>query len=58
MSRQQTPDIMANLMNGNNVSLIDVEQENHKAIMFFKNGIHFWFHLRTSEATKIFDIQT
>ena len=31
MSRQQTPDIMANLMNGN-TSLLDVEQENNKAI--------------------------
>jgi hypothetical protein len=31
MNRQQTPDIMANLMSGI-VSIIDVEQENHKAI--------------------------
>lgn len=31
MSRQQTPDIMANLMNGN-TAIIDVEQENNKEI--------------------------
>lgn len=31
MSRQQTPDIMANLMSGS-AGLIDVEQENNKAI--------------------------
>ena len=31
---------------------------NHVAVMFFKNGRHFWFHLRLEEAAAIFDIAT
>lgn len=36
MSRQQTPDIMGNLMSGN-TSLIDDEQENNKEIKQYNN---------------------
>lgn len=39
MSRQQTPDIMANLMSGS-VDLNDVKQENHKAIKQVNNTNH------------------
>jgi len=27
---------------------------NHKAIMFYKNGVHFWFHLTNKEFEEIF----
>jgi len=35
-------------------NLICRPKQNHIAIMFFKNGKHFWFHLRTHEFNKIF----
>lgn len=27
---------------------------NHKAVMFFKNDLHFWFHLTNREFERIF----
>jgi len=36
-------------------SLMCRNKQNHKAVMFFKNGVHFWFHLRNNEFSKIFE---
>ena len=30
-------------------------KSNHKAVMFFKDGKHFWFHLTNNEFRRIFD---
>jgi hypothetical protein len=30
----------------------------HYAIMIFKNGIHFWFHIRNNEFEKVFKDET
>lgn len=36
-------------------SLLCRPKHNHKAIMFFKDGEHFWFHLRNIEFREIYE---
>lgn len=39
----------------NGSSLLCRPKSNHKAVMFFKDGHHFWFHLTNKEFGAIFN---